>query len=246
MVAADKWEGNGLTAQSRRMHYERVWGSALMKAGLDKALQQHLQKLLASDESGAKGTRLADDAQRLWQRAERFLAMNLIPPDIDRTPLELACYALQLPMRQAKGASAGKLGQTSLKERAEQAAELLIVSVGDRADEALLDRTTRILRELPQKSPRLAEARLLADAVNLDDFGVVGLMLSAMQLARQNAGLSQVAAGYQKRQQYGYLDARLKDGFHFEPVRQIARERLRHAEQAARLLLAELEEDRPS
>src|SRR5688572_20155216 len=190
------------------MHYEDVWGSALTKAGLDKALQQHLQKLLASDESGAKGTRLLDDALRLWQRVERFLAMNLIPPDIDRTPLELACHALQLPTRQAKGASTGKLGQTSLKERAEQAAELLIVSVGDRADDALLDRTTRILRELPQKSPRMAEARLLADAVNLDDFGVVGLMLSAIQLARQNEGLSQVAAAYQKRQQYGYLDAR--------------------------------------
>ena len=104
MVAADKWEGNGLTGQSCGMHYERVWGSALTKAGLDKALQQHLQTLFASDESGAKGTRLTDDAQRLWQRVERFLAMNLIPPDLDRAPLELACHALQLPMRQAKGA----------------------------------------------------------------------------------------------------------------------------------------------
>jgi hypothetical protein len=211
---------------------------------LDKALQQHLQKLLGIDEHGTKGPRLPDDARRLWQRVERFLAMNLIPPDIDRGPLEVACYALQLPMRQAKASAAGKLGQISLKERAEQAAELIIAAAGEHAEEALLDRTTRILRELPQRSPRLAEARLLADAVNLDDFGMVGLMLSAMQLARQNAGLSQVAEAYQKRQQYGYLDARLKDGFHFEPVRQIARERLRHAEQAARLLLAELEEDR--
>lgn len=183
-----------------------------------------------------------DDSLRLWQRVRRFLGLNLIPPDIDRDPLELACYALQLPMRQAKPAS-GRLGQTSLKERAEQSAELLIVSVADRAEDALLDRTTRILRELPQRAPRLAEARLLADAVNLDDFGTVGLVLTAMQLARQHVGLSHVAQGYAKRQQYGYWTARLKDGFHFEPVRQIARERLKGAEQMARLLLSELEED---
>src|SRR5688500_9260013 len=85
---------------------------------VEQALRQHLQQLLAADESGARGTRLLDDAQRLWQRSRRLLALNLIPPDIDRNPLELACYALQLPMRQAKPAT-GRLGQTSLKERAE-------------------------------------------------------------------------------------------------------------------------------
>jgi hypothetical protein len=219
-------------------------GARTTKAGLDKALQQHLERLLGTDESDGKGTRLTDDAQRLWRRVERFLSMHLIAPDIDRNPLELACYALQLPMRQTRGAPAtGKLGQTILKDRAEQAAELLITAATDFADEALLDRTTRTLRELPQRSPRLPEAKLLADAVNLDDFGIVGLMLAAMQLARQSAGLSQVAEGYAKRQQYGYWAARLKDGFHFEPVRQIARERLKHAEETARLLLTELEED---
>ena len=219
-------------------------GSQDARAGLDKALQEHLAKVLAVDDSGAKGTRPGDDAQRLWRRVERLMSMHLIAPDIDRTPLELACYALQLSMRQTKGTpAAGRLGQTILKDRAEQAAELLITAVTDLADEALLDRTTRILRELPQRAPRLPEAKLLADAVNLDDFGIVGLMLAAMQLARQNAGLTQVAEGYAKRQQYGYWAARLKDGFHFEPVRQIARERLKHAEEMARLLLIELEED---
>src|SRR5688572_29867756 len=162
----------------------RARGSARRTRGpvLDKALQQHIAKVLAVDDSDVKGTRLGDDAQRLWRRVERLMSMHLIAPDIDRTPLELACYALQLPMRQTKGtSSAGRLGQTILKDRAEQAAELLITAVTDLADEALLDRTTRILRELSQRSPRLPEAKLLADAVNLDDFGIVGLMLAAMQ-----------------------------------------------------------------
>src|SRR5687768_18029316 len=120
------------------MHREGI-GSQDARAGLDKALQQHIAKVLAVDDSGVKGTRLGDDAQRLWRRVERLMSMHLIAPDIDRTPLELACYALQLPMRQTKGtSSAGRLGQTILKDRAEQAAELLITAVTDLADEALL------------------------------------------------------------------------------------------------------------
>ena len=45
----------------------------------------------------------------------------------------------------------------------------------------MIEQVTRILHELPQKVPKLNEARLLADAVNLDDFGITGLLLQAIQ-----------------------------------------------------------------
>ena len=64
-----------------------------------------------------------------------------------------------------------------------------------------------------------------------------------IQLARQGDGVMQLAEGTEKREQYGYWEARLKDGFHFEAVRQIATRRLDHARQAAQMLLAELKED---
>jgi hypothetical protein len=67
----------------------------------------------------------------------------------------------------------------------------------------------------------------------------------AILTGRQGGGVAQVADGSEKREQYGYWDARLKDGFHFEPVRQIARRRLEHARHVADLLSAELGEDRP-
>jgi hypothetical protein len=50
----------------------------------------------------------------------------------------------------------------------------------------------------------------------------------------------QVAEGNQKREQYGYWDARLKDGFHFEQVRRLARQRLENMRKAAKLLDDEL------
>jgi hypothetical protein len=197
------------------------------------------------DESGTEGPRLLDDAQRLWRRVQRFLDQGFIGPDANREALELACHALQLPMRQRKLLPTGKLGRTSLKDRAEHAAELLVSQVDEIASDELLDQTTRILQELPQRTPVLDEARLLADAVNLDDFGVTGMIAQAMQMSRAGDGVKQVAEGCEKREQYGYWDARLRDGFHFPPIRELAKRRLAAARTVCRLLTNELNEDAP-
>ncbi|HSV12610.1 MAG TPA: hypothetical protein VLI90_00010 [Tepidisphaeraceae bacterium] len=214
---------------------------------LDGKLRKRLERALAVvDDHGTDGTRLIDDAHRLWRRVQKFLNLNLIPngPNgADLDALELASYALQLPFRQNKVPTVGKLGRTNLKERAEQAAEMLLGLLGDDVDESLLDRATRLLHELPHRSPMLDEARLLADAVNLEDFGVTGLIQQAVQLSRQGEGLMQVAEGAEKREQYGYWNARLKDGFHFDPVRQMALRRLENARTAAKLLAEEMAED---
>lgn len=210
---------------------------------LETKIEHRIHQLLTAEDNGVQSRRLVDEARRLWGRVQRFIALNLTPPELDRAALELACHALQLPLRQGKALPVGRLGQVSLRERAEQAAELVIGALGDCADEQLLDRTTDVLRELPARSPKHNESKLLADAVNLDDFGMTGLMLQAMQLARQQACLVEVAQGFEKRQLYGYWEARLKDGFHFEPIRQMARKRLEGVQQMAGLLLTELRED---
>ena len=200
------------------------------------------QALAVVDEHGTTGPRLTGDAARLWRRIGRFIAMNLVAEGLDVEALELACYAIQLPMRRTWKLASGRPGRATLRERAEEAAELLLGIIPD-ADEQLLDRTTRLLHEIPHRSPMLDEARLLADAINLDDFGVTGLIMQVIQSARQGEGLTQVADGLEKREQYGYWDARLRDGFHFEPVRQIARRRLDNARHLSLLLATEIKED---
>jgi hypothetical protein len=214
---------------------------------LDSKLRRRLQQTLGVvDDHETEGPRLEDDAARLWKRCQKFIAINLIAAEAaDSDALELACFALQLPQRQAKPPTGGKLGRMNLKERAEQSAELLVSLFDQEIEEDLLDRATRLLHEMPHKSPVPEEARLLADALNLDDFGMIGLFMQMIQLTRQGDGVSQLAEGSEKREQYGYWDARLKDGFHFEHVRQVARRRLAHARQAAKMLLAEMDEDHP-
>lgn len=209
---------------------------------LDSKLKKQLASLLdVVDEQGTRGPRLLEDGQRLWQRLQRLIKMDLVA-DPDRDALELASHALQLPMRECKPAT-GKLGRTNLKDRAEQAAELLISTLSDHAEEELLDRAARLLHEIPHRPPMIEDARLLADALNLEDFGVIGLLNQMIQLARLGDGIPQLAEGSEKREQYGYWEARLKDGFHFEPIRQIARRRLAKARQMAGVLAEELKED---
>jgi hypothetical protein len=181
---------------------------------------------------------------RLWRRICRFVDLKLVAEGIDSEALELACYGLQLPLKRNRTLATGRITKATLRDRAEEAAELLL-NLSPEIDENLLDRTTRLLLEMPHRSPMLDEARLLADALNLDDFGIIGLVQQIIQLGRQGDGLLQLADGLEKREQYGYWNARLKDGFHFEPVRQIARRRLDNARHIALLLLGELKEDSP-
>jgi len=214
---------------------------------LQPNLRRRLDVVLRTvDDQGLLGPRLKGDAQRLWDRIRKFASMNLIGPEYDVDGLELSCYALQLPPRQSRGMIAGKLGRTNLRERCEQAAELLVSQLGPDVDEDLLDRTTRLLHEVPQRSPVIDEARLLADAINLDDFGVTGLIAQTIQLGLHGEGVGDLADAADKREQYGYWEARLKDGFHFEPIRVLAKNRLESSRQVAKMLADELAQDRPN
>lgn len=206
---------------------------------MNEKLRAKLQRAMqGGDDDTRSSARLLDDAARIFRLVKALLAMKLTPA-VSTDALELACYALQLPMRQRKQLPAGKLVRPNLRERAEQAAELLDAAVASDADQKLLEKTTLTLEQLPQRSPKLDEARILADAVNLDDFGITGLLTLTIQLARQGEGIAQVIDGLEKREQYGYWDARLKDGFHFEATRKLARRRLENARAMAKLLAEE-------
>ncbi len=208
-------------------------------------IRQLVEKALARiDDTDARSARLIDDGRRLWARAQQLLAMKVVPEVEDTAAMELACFALQLPLRNPRGLPGGKLGRTNLRERTDQAAEMLLTSLVDEVEEGLLDRTTQVLHALPQRSPGLDEARVLADAVNLEDFGVTGILQQMIQLCRSGGGVVQIAEGLEKREQYGYWNARLKEGFHFDAVRAIAEQRLEHARRVTALLLREMKEDR--
>src|SRR5687767_12356910 len=98
---------------------------------LDARLRERLeQELSVVDDHGTAGPRLLDDARRLWGRVRRFIAMGLVSigsEGQESDALELACYAMLLPRRGRGGAPpAGRPARATLRDRAEEAAELLV------------------------------------------------------------------------------------------------------------------------
>ena len=235
------------------MAHERAFarhGSDMPPEGQFKA---RLERALGvADDFGARGNPLLDDARRLAARVHRFIRLGVIPVDTDTTPLDLACLALQLPLKAIRPGPTGRIVRPNLRERAEQAAEMVVGLLSGAGDsrgkdgqeaENLLEQTTQLLFAMHQRNPESEAARLLADAINLEDFGVIGLLEQAITITRQGGGVAQVADGCEKREQYGYWEARLKDGFHFEQTRAMAKKRLDHTRRVASLLLGELRED---
>lgn len=209
---------------------------------LDDRLLRRFEGLLARDESDNPTPRLMHDARRLVARARTLLPIaGVHQPDF--LAIGLGCLALQLPMRTADAFPVGKFGQISLRERCEQSAELLVTLIEPHVDAELLDRATQLLTDLPSRTTRNETARLLADTINLEDFGLTGLLASAVLAASRGHGVDVIVEGQRKRDAYGYWDARLRDGFHFAPVRDIAQRRLEEARSVLRMLEAELHED---
>ncbi|MEM8874315.1 MAG: hypothetical protein AAGD32_08645 [Planctomycetota bacterium] len=188
---------------------------------------------------GVAQRRLADDADRLWTRLTDWLGRGDMVSDADNDALQLACWALQLPS--ARGdLPTGKFGVASMRDRAERSAELLVTDLADDIDDDLLDRTVRLLQELHRRPPMLEEAKLLSDAVNLDDFGIGGFVQQVGRLAISGDGLTALLDATRARSRYGYWTARLGDEFHFDFARQLAEKRLETWLDVARLLEEEV------
>ena len=212
---------------------------------LDAQLRRRVRQALRppGPSFASDAPRLDADARRLWRRVRRFARDGLVRTPPDDAALELACWALQLPMRRGEDVAVGRLGIGNLRDRAELAAQRLVEELADDADADLLDRTARLLHETPGRPPVLEEAKLLADAVNLDDFGAGGALRQLAELAVRGEGVDTLLDAWHKGRDYGYWQARLADGFHFPAVRRLARRRLDNARRLFDLLDEERAED---
>jgi len=209
------------------------------KMSLEAKLRKRVEQLLSSpDEHGVAGPRLLVEARRLWAHVQKWTDQHLVTPS-NPAAMEIGCHAMYLPMKRMSAVTVGKFGQLSLRERAEQAAEELVSEMADHMDEASLDAAVQLLNELPQRKPASDDARLLADVINVEDFGVNGVIAQAIILAAKGQGLDQLVEAADKRDAYGYFEARLKDGFHFGPLRELARRRVARARQMVELLKQE-------
>ncbi|HIJ66985.1 MAG TPA: hypothetical protein HPP87_00650 [Planctomycetes bacterium] len=101
--------------------------------------------------------------------------------------------------------------------------------VSDRLSGALagpkIDKINRIIIESGNRFTDMTEAKVLSDARNLDDMGAVGLFNEFRRYVIHGRGASEVLDSWQRKIDYRYWEARLKEGFRIESVRKLASKR---------------------
>lgn len=88
-----------------------------------------------------------------------------------------------------------------------------------------IDKISKIIHASGDRFTNMAEAMILSDARNLDDMGAVGVFNEFRRYAIHGKGATDALDSWQRKVDYKYWEARLKESFRFESVRQIASQR---------------------
>lgn len=163
-----------------------------------------------------------DRASRIVRTVDRLF--DALPPNQRPERVDLARVAGMYCCNFWMGTPKPRAGPLDgdLEDAAEWAAEQL----GNHMTPQDIDLTLRILREHPRKESTLKEAHLLGDAVALEDLGLIGFWNQTRYFHHQGRTLEQLVRYWQTQLDYGYWEARLRDGFHFEVSKKIAQKRL--------------------
>lgn len=112
-------------------------------------------------------------------------------------------------------------------------------SLGSLVSAESLRRTVKALRALGERDLESVEGRIVSDADNLTEFGLLSLWLTVRRGTYEGKGVKAAIETWRRRKEYHFWDARLRDAFQFADVRAIAERRLANLEAFMRELEAE-------
>ena len=88
-----------------------------------------------------------------------------------------------------------------------------------------LQRAVRAVRQCNDRKSDLVEGRILCDAENLDQIGPQALDVMVRKLLSEGRAMADLVAAWDRQEEYHYWQARIKECFHFSPVRDLAQQR---------------------
>ncbi len=106
------------------------------------------------------------------------------------------------------------------------AAEMLADQLKDLLNAGDLEITLRILAEHRKRKTEMPEAKLLADASALEEFGLIGLWNQTRIFHTAGKTLEQMIKLWKAQHDYSVWESRLREGFHYESARRVAQARL--------------------
>jgi HD superfamily phosphodiesterase len=179
----------------------------------------------------------------LWEHSERVLRLAGVLASLPEVgeqrpdPLALATAALFHDAGWAVQARQGRIDRWQLlcrptnEVQRELGAGLMQEQIAHLVPANTLRVAAEAIRRCNHRDTEQPEARVLADADNLDDIGVLNVLRQFRQYQIEGRSLDQLLSSWARQREYRYWDARLNDGFHFQATRELARARLSAVEE---------------
>ncbi len=126
-------------------------------------------------------------------------------------------------------------GPTSELQR-ELGAVMLTKSLAGRLKPRSLEAAAMLVRQLNDRHKRALEARILADADNLDEIGSLLLWNMIRRHSFEGKGIEATLQTWKRQREFHFWEARINKSVHFEAVKQIAFQRLEQLDQLMSVL----------
>jgi HD superfamily phosphodiesterase len=201
--------------------------------------------LVGQSPLGRDDTFLFDHSVRVMQVAQRLSECAEVRSwRLDRFALAVAALfhqAATVRLEEERRTSTVYAAATmSAEDVKEYSAEL----AGDRLKGKLPARQRELVQEIIRRAHDaavgLAEAKILSDADSLDDLGALGVWRDLRRSVLEGRNVEDAVRAWQRREQYGYWETRVREAFHLETARRLAESRLA----AARAFMQQLARER--
>lgn len=104
-----------------------------------------------------------------------------------------------------------------------------------------LTRALHAVRAMDDRHTDRGDALALMDADHLDEFGVISLWPTVRKGLLDGRGVQAAVETWRRRKEYRFWEARLRDSFHFDAVRDVARSRLAQLDDVMQVLAEQQE-----
>lgn len=195
------------------------------------------QLLIVPTLSGEKDNFLLDRTQRIVRNVEHICRL----PELTANNLLIDRFCLIAAAWFSDTGFAKYLDEQDLSSRivlsditAADIRDFSTQIVNDKLSGALngqkIDKINKIIIESSNRFTNMTEAMVLSDARNLDDIGAVGIFNEFRRYVVHGRGVTDVLQSWKRKIDYQYWQARLKEGFRFDSVRQLAQQRFEAAQ----------------
>ena len=194
---------------------------------------------------GREDTFLFDHSMRVMHVAERLSACREVRAwRLDRFALSAAALfhqAATVRLEEERRTSTVYAAATMSAEDVKQySAELAGDRLAGRLPQRQLEFVQEVIRHTHDAASDIPESKILSDADSLDDIGALGIWRDLRRNILEGHAVDEAVRTWQRREEYGYWEARMREALQLETSRRLAAGRLA----AARAFMQQLARER--